>query len=386
MRRAGVRWGLILSAIVLHGLPWLQSTLRGPHLPPTFELPSRTASADALPVFTEELIGPEGLWPSYHVASIAELPGGRLAAIWYAGSREGATDVAICFATHDPEASTWSRPRPILTPALAEHELGRAIRKVGNPVIFSDATGKLWLLYVTITVGGWSGSSLNLTTSDDAGQSWTPSRRLALSPFFNLSELVRNRPAPLSGGGWAVPIYHELYGKFAEVLWLRTTGTELLATKSRINGGRSGFQPTLAPLTTNTALVFLRDCSPRKRISVARTDDAGRSWSAPDALDLPNPGSGLASLRLADGRVLLAFNDAPFGRSNLRLAASEDDGRTWKRLATLADEPRAEFSYPYLLQTRDGTIHLVYTWKRKGIKHVAFNAAWLDAQKGTVPR
>ena len=83
---------------------------------------------------------------------------------------------------------------------------------------------------------------------------------------------------------------------------------------------------------------------------------------------------------------MLAFNDSIAGRSNLRLAVSDDAGRTWKRLATLAEEPGAEFSYPFLLQTRDGKIHLVYTWKRKGIKHVAFNAAWLDARQSAPSR
>jgi hypothetical protein len=29
-----------------------------------------------------------------------------------------------------------------------------------------------------------------------------------------------------------------------------------------------------------------------------------------------------------------------------------------------------EFSYPYLLQSRDGYLHLVYTWHRSRIKHV----------------
>ena len=82
----------------------------------------------------------------------------------------------------------------------------------------------------------------------------------------------------------------------------------------------------------------------------------------------------------SDGRLLLAFNDSAAGRENLRLAVSEDEGRSWRRAATLAEESGAEFSYPYLLQTRDGTVHLVYTWKRKGIKHVAFNAAWLNTR------
>jgi len=383
MRRTGVRWFLISAAIALNSLPLLRQPRRSPHFPPPAESPSQSLPAASQPYFTSELINPDSPRRMSHVASICELPDGRLAAAWYAGSREGASDVAVCLATQPRGQTNWTTPQAVLTPEQASRELHRAVRKVGNPVIFSDAGGgKLWLLYVTITLGGWSGSSLNLTTSTDAGLTWTPSRRLTLSPFFNISELVRNRPVPLSDGGWFVPIYHECLGKFPELLWLRDTPDGFSATKSRITGGRSGFQPALAALGTNTALAFLRDCSPRKRISVTRTEDAGCSWSPAQALELPNPDSGLSAIRLTDGRVLLAFNDSDTGRGNLRLAVPEDQGRTWRRVATLEQEQGAEFSYPFLLQGRDGTIHLVYTWKRRAIKHVAFNAAWLNAQRG----
>ncbi len=381
MRRAGARWLLILAAVALNGLPLLWPLPRGAHFLPAVEPHAQPPSADPAPSFAEELINPGSPLRTSHVASICELRDGRLAAVWYAGSREGARDVAICFAAQEPGQSLWATPRAILTPEQVARDLHRSVKKVGNPLVFSDAAGKLWLLYVTINIGGWSGSSLNLTTSTDNGDSWAPSRRLTLSPFFNVSELVRSKPSPLSDGNWLVPIYHECLGKFAELLWLRDTGDGLAATKTRITGGRSAFQPALAVLSTNTALAFLRDCSPRKRIAVARTDNAGVSWSAPESLDLPNPDSGLAALRLSDGRVLLAFNDSAAGRDNLRLAVSQDEGRTWRRVATPAEEPGAEFSYPFLLQTRDGRIHLVYTWKRQGIKHVAFNTAWLDSRQ-----
>ena len=83
---------------------------------------------------------------------------------------------------------------------------------------------------------------------------------------------------------------------------------------------------------------------------------------------------------MPDGRLLLAFNDSKHGRANLRLGLSTDNGKSWQRIATLAEEAKAEFSYPFLLQTRDGNIHAVYTWKRKAVKHVVFNEAWVNAQ------
>jgi predicted neuraminidase len=90
----------------------------------------------------------------------------------------------------------------------------------------------------------------------------------------------------------------------------------------------------------------------------------------------------LDTVRLSDGRLLLAFNDTTADRENLRLALSCDEGNTWRRARTLAKEPGAEFSYPFLLQTSDGLVHVTYTWKRRNIRHVTFNLNWLDAPAG----
>ena len=116
-------------------------------------------------------------------------------------------------------------------------------------------------------------------------------------------------------------------------------------------------------------------------MSVTRTEDAGLTWSRPQPVDLPNPDAGLDALRLRDGRLLVAFNDSVSGRENLRLALSADDGRTWRRVATLADTAGADFSYPFLMQSRNGDVHLVYTWRRTSVKHAVFNTSWLDGHR-----
>jgi predicted neuraminidase len=381
---AATSWILMLLAILLNGLPLLRSSERATRHP-GFVVAATTPAAQAAPVFKEEVLNPDSPLPVAHVPSICELPNGGLATTWYAGSSEGARDVAIYFATQNPGESGWS-PRAIVTRELAARDLNRRIKKVGNPLIFSGDAGRLWLLYVTVTAGGWSGSSLNVTFSDDKGLSWAPGRRLALSPFFNLGELARGRPVALTDGSWAIPIYQELIGRLPELLWLRPSAGGWSATKSRIDGGRSGFQPSLAPLSTNTALAFLRDFSPRQRISVARTDDAGQVWASPEVLGLPNPDAGLAALRLTDGRVLLFFNDSLTSRHHLRLAVSTDEGQTWTRVTALDGEDGVEASYPFAIQTRDGQVHLVYRRGLTEIKHLVFNEAWVSAQPGGTSR
>ena len=184
-------------------------------------------------------------------------------------------------------------PRAIVTREPATRDLNRYIKKVGNAVVFADSAGKLSLLYVTVSIGGWSGSSLNLTSSIDGGGTWSQSQRLTLSPFFNLSELAKNAPAALVSGSWAVPIYHELISTFPEVLWLDETEKGVRVTKSRVSAGWFGYQPALTPLTASTALAVLRNDDDSKAVSVARTDDGGEPGQrrTPSACRTLMPGS-----------------------------------------------------------------------------------------------
>ena len=148
-------------------------------------------------------------------------------------------------------------------------------------------------------------------------------------------------------------------------------------SKSRIAGGCSFFQPAMTALNDSTAVVFSRDYLTSGKIWRTQTNDGGASWSTPETTSLPNHDSGVASLRISNGWLLLAFNDSEASRDTLRLALSKDEGRTWRRIATIAQEPQGDFSYPYFLQTHDGMIHLLYTWKRHHIHHVSFNEAWV---------
>lgn len=375
---------VIIALVVLPYVPPLlkhwQENRESAHR--TFVVPPSPALLETAPDFKAKLITPAPTVASVHVASVCELPDGSLRAAWYGGSHEGARDVNIFWSVRSPGPDQlWSEPAVLVSRASAMQELRRPIKKVGNAILFADSVGPLRLVYVTISLGGWSTSSLNVKTSRNGGQTWLPSQRLTLSPFFNLSELVKNNPCALSDGGWAVPIYHEFLAKCPEILWLKETPTgELQWSKTRIFGGRSAIQPALVPLDHEAAIALCRDCSPRKKIQFTRSKEQGLDWSPSQSLELPNSDSGLDALRLFDGRILLAFNDSRTGRDNLSLALSEDGGSTWLRCATLESEAGAEFSYPYLIQGRDGRIHLVYTWKRKSIKHAAFNPAWLNAQ------
>jgi predicted neuraminidase len=141
------------------------------------------------------------------------------------------------------------------------------------------------------------------------------------------------------------------------------------------------FQPAVVALSDQRGLAFYRDDSGTGRVFLADSDDRGRTWSEGRASDLPNVDSGVCALRLPDGRLLCAVNDSPNRkRENLRLALSEDNGRSWRFIATLAEEPGENFDYPYMILGRDGRVRMVYSARGTRIVYVEFNTAWVDAQ------
>lgn len=140
------------------------------------------------------------------------------------------------------------------------------------------------------------------------------------------------------------------------------------------------------------------------RIYTSVSKDNGRTWTSPERTALPNNNSAVQVLRLADGRLVLVFNDSSAERDQFRwvddgkggvrrktlrtpltLALSEDDGATWPywRNLQVQDEEYREnefgYSYPTLLQTRDGRLHVAYSYLRKTIKHVILAPEWIQA-------
>ena len=96
--------------------------------------------------------------------------------------------------------------------------------------------------------------------------------------------------------------------------------------------------------------------------------------------------------KLANGNWVLICNDLTgqdgrHGRSRLVACLSEDEGATWKWRRAIEDSTappayKPHASYPTVIQTEDGMIHVTYTYTPKEgetIKHVWFNEAWIRA-------
>jgi predicted neuraminidase len=343
------------------------------------------AAFSPAPLYRAELL-PNSTAASAHSATAAEISGGRLRAFWYGGSREGASDVAIYTSVYSPKEEAWSAERAVMTREFAQRHLRRTIRKLGNPVVGRDHAGRLCLFFVSVSLGGWAGSAINLMVSEDEGETWSPPRRLIASPFFNISTLVKGAPLQFSDGTTGLPVYHEFLGKFGELLRLDAAGNVI--RKTRLSSGQSSLQPVIVPRSDQEAVAFMRYAgNPPNRILMLRTADGGVHWSAPARTALPNPNAAIGSVLLAGGPLLLAFNNAEENREDLSLALSQDFGNTWRiahRFEGDSGSPQApvpEYSYPWIMQDQAGDVHLFYTWGRSRIKHVRFNRAWLEGRR-----
>ena len=320
--------------------------------------------------------------PSVHAASLIALNDGAVRAFWFAGSREGAPDVVINTAVYDPQAARWSAPTVVMDRVGAERGLSRYIAKLGNPVPARMADGRMQLFFVTVSIGGWAGSSISTLISDDEGLTWGRPERLIASPLINLSTLVKSPPVMFADGRMGLPAYHEWIGRFGE--FLRIDANQVI-DKRRMSSGRSAIQPAIFVDSAQEANAFFRQTRPSsqpKQIPVSETANAGQSWTIGKDLEIANPNSAVAALTLSNGSRVLVLNNIEAGRYRLVMLISETKTSPWKVAQvleddeSLANDQRREFSYPYLIKVNGEDAHLAYTWDRKKIRHMYFPAAW----------
>lgn len=307
-----------------------------------------------------EFVFEEAPFRSCHASTIAETSGGLVAA-WFGGTEEGALDVGIWISRHD--GRQWSDPVEVVNGANDEK---RVRYPCWNPVLFQPRVGPLLLFYkVGPSPSTWWGMWME---SSNSGRTWSEPKRLP----NNMLGPIRNKPVELPSGtllsgsstedaGWRV---HMEMASATRKTWSRT---------APLNGAMemAAIQPTILVHRSDSIQILSR--TKQGRISEAWSEDGGVTWGRMTATELPNPNSGIDAVMLRDGRSLLVYNHTRKGRGVLNVAVAKADGKRWSSALVLEDEPGSEFSYPAVIQTRDGSVHITYTWKRQRIKHVVLD-------------
>ena len=294
-------------------------------------------------------------YPSCHASTIEETPSGLVAA-WFGGKHEKNPDVGIWFSQY--VNGKWDTPVEVANGVQGD---GRRY-PLWNPVLFQVPRKELILFYKEGPApDAWWGM---LKRSFDGGKTWSAAEKLPkdiYGPVKNKAVLLKDGtllcPSSSEDNDWRL---HMEFTRDGGKTWSRT---------GPLNDGvtTSAIQPSILFLPDGRLQLVCR--SENGFVLQAFSSDLGRTWTALEPSTLVNPNSGIDAVTLKDGRHVIVYNPVKKGRSPISVAISSD-GKTWKDIATLENEPGEEFSYPAVIQTKDGKVHITYTWKRKKIKHV----------------
>ena len=305
-----------------------------------------------------EFIYEKASFDSCHASTIAETPGGLVAA-WFGGTDEGNKDVAIW--TSRQVKGTWTAPEMVIDGIQEDGSR----HPCWNPVLFQQPDGPL-LLFAKVgpSPRTWWGV---LSSSADNGVSWSSVRRLPEGQ----AGPIKNKPVLLKDGRLLCGSSSEDQGWRVHMEWTTDVGATWKRTGVLNDGKEFGaIQPTILSHKDGSLQILCRSKGLGKIVQATSTD-GGRNWSPLTPTSLPNPNSGIDAVTLADGRHVLIYNHTLRGRSPINLAVS-DDGKTWSMVKALETDP-GEYSYPAIIQAADGMLHVTYTWKRQKVKHLVLD-------------
>jgi predicted neuraminidase len=314
--------------------------------------------------------------PMSHCATMVELPDDSIRAAWFSGSYEPAPDMTI-FTARKQLLCEWSAPKILVNhPQYA----------VGQPVFYARPENELWLFFVMVCGDfhhpednpvsfdslppseAWTSAQPFLQKSFDMGETWESPDQLLDYPGL----MFRSRPLILKDR-IIVPAYDENTWE-SRMLISEDNGLNWHLTES-IQSPFGNIHAALVQLADGQILAYLRPGGKGGVIWRTISDDLGETWQSPTPTKIPNPNSGFDLIRLRSGNLLLAFNDSASKRTPLCVAlAAENEHFSCKRII---ESGSGEFSYPSLLQTKDHSIHIMYTYHRKNINYATFSEEWI---------
>jgi alpha-L-rhamnosidase len=358
----------------------------------------------ASPAITkDEFLYEQAPFPQCHAATIVETKKGDLVATYFGGKHERNPDVCIWVSIKKKGQKEWSKP---ILAADGVFTLGTAYAEIAaitaestpasegpvlrgsasadqrrkacwNPVICEMPNGELWLFFkVGLKVADWTGW---LCKSKDGGRTWSDKEPLPkgfLGPIKNKPEIIDGRllcPSSTEDNGWK--FHMEIYD-IAKKEWkyVGPVKAELaIRTEDMKQHPIDCIQPSILKLKDGRLQVLMR--TRNGKIGTSFSSDNGDTWSNVTLLDVPNNQSGTDAVTLEDGRHVLIYNNfatLPGTKKGVRTPLSiaiSSDGTHWHHAQTLEDSPISQYSYPSIIQSKDGKLHAVYTWRRLRIAY-----------------
>ncbi|MBX7167927.1 MAG: exo-alpha-sialidase [Pirellulales bacterium] len=354
-----------------------------------------------------------------HAPGIVECPDGGLLVSWYRGSGERrADDVRVMGARLAPGATKWSAAEVWAdTPHFPDC----------NTCLMIDGKQRLWLFWPLILANTWESCLTQYRVSSDyqhdSAPRWEWQGSIPLVPLNwdekmlagiesrlaettnpsprekAFAEMVKKqlqdklsgrlgwqprcKPTVLPSGRILLPLYTDTYSVSIMAI-SDDQGATWYASEPLV--GYGNIQPAVLRRNDGSLVAYMRENGPLEKIRVCESADEGIHWGPVGTIDLPNPGSGLDAVRLANGHFALVYNDTTQGRNHLAVSISDDEGKTWKWTRHLERQPAGAYHYPAIIQGADGRIHCVYSFfqgqgdkEGKSMKHAAFNEAWVQA-------
>lgn len=352
---------------------------------------------------------------------------GALICAWFGGTLEGKSDISIFASVLAPGADQWGAPQRLsFDPHHSEQ----------NPVLFAAPGGGLLLFHTSQPSGNQDECRIRMAEVSRDGDDPT---KLSAGEGVYL-DLPRGCfvRAPLTirdDGAWLLPIFRCIQRPGQK--W--NGSHDRAAVGISQDGGKTWRLDDLAdstgcvhmspvPIGENRLAALFRR---RQADYVYRTEsaDGGRTWTVPQATDVPNNNSSIAAIRLKDGRIAMIGNtinaelssdrraslydelgedddrpDAdPDGgcvpiwgvpRAPVSVCLSDDGGKSFSQRISVENGPgtclsnnsidghNKEMSYPWLIEGADGSLHIAYTYYRRAIKYVHLAPGWADATDG----
>jgi predicted neuraminidase len=320
-------------------------------------------------VKTEYIFG-QAPFKSAHASTVVELANGNIAAAWFGGDHEGASDVCIWMSIRD-EKKGWSRPLRVADGVQSDY---KTQYPCWNPVLYR--IGKKLYLHYKVGPNPREWWALYKVSTDN-GSTWSAPEAM-LDGFLGP---IKNKPIRLWNGTILYPSSTESRDEKHWRIHIEGSDSTLQEWwKAEIPCDTfQVIQPTLLIEGVGHLLgvysypIRLLARSKHNVLVESWSKDDGETWSPLKATNIPNTNSGVDAAML-HGMHLLVYNPLPAGkdwwegRSVLKLAALGYQNPV--DIYTFEDHPTGEYSYPAIIVDSKNVIHVTYTDNRSRIKYV----------------